>query len=123
MQKPDFEVDGWCLESGEAYHNAAPDSFRIPDRNQREGLQPGDFAKLIFCIKSGDEDPSVALEQMWVIVKERTAYGYIGVLDNEPCALEENDKFWRGTELPFSAEHVIDLMKRDKRAWRLPWRR
>lgn len=45
---------------------------------------------------------------MWVIVRERTAGGYIGMLDNTPATIEENDEFWVGTELPFEFRHIID---------------
>lgn len=50
---------------------------------------------------------------MWVLVRERTADGYLGVLDNEPNAIAENDELWLGTELPFSAKHVINIEERD----------
>ena len=50
---------------------------------------------------------------MWVLVRERTAHGYLGVLDNEPDAIAENDEFWLGSELPFSAKYVINIEDRD----------
>ena len=50
---------------------------------------------------------------MWVLVRERTADGYLGVLDNEPSAIAENDEFWLGSELPFSVKHVINIEERD----------
>ena len=109
MREPDFETDGWCLDDGEARHAAAPDTFWLPERQRRESLQPGDLAKLIFRISVDDAHESVAVERMWVIVRERTSDGYLGVLDNEPDAIAENDKFWLGTEFPFSAKHVIDI--------------
>ncbi len=58
-------------------------------------------------------DENVAVERMWVLVRERTADGYLGVLDNEPDAIAENDEFWLGSELPFSAKHVINIEERD----------
>ncbi|MCJ1962802.1 hypothetical protein [Novosphingobium mangrovi (ex Hu et al. 2023)] len=27
MREPDLQVDGWCLDDGEVYHAAAPDTF------------------------------------------------------------------------------------------------
>lgn len=113
MREPDFEKDGWCLEDGEAYHAAAPDPFWIPELYKREGLEVGDIAKLIFRISVDDKDDNVAVERMWVLVRERTTDGYLGVLDNEPSAIAENDEFWLGSELPFSAKHVIDIEERD----------
>jgi uncharacterized protein YegJ (DUF2314 family) len=114
MRKPDFEIDGWCLENGETYHAKAPDTFWIPERQKRENLKPGDLAKLIFRISVDNEDDDVAVERMWVLVRELVPGGYLGVLDNEPDAIAENDEFWLGTELPFSAQHIIDIQERDE---------
>ncbi|KQZ72657.1 hypothetical protein ASE06_09180 [Sphingopyxis sp. Root214] len=113
MREPDFEVDGWCLENGEAYHAEAPDTFWLPERSRRETLQPGDIAKLIFRISVENEEESVAVERMWVLVREVVPGGYLGVLDNELDAIAENDEFWLGTELPFTAKHVINIEERD----------
>lgn len=114
MREPDFDVDGWCLDDGEEYHRAAPDTFWIPGREAREGLQPGDLAKLIFRINVDDPEAPVAVERMWVLVRERTPGGYLGVLDNDPDALAENEEFWSGIELPFAARHVINIDERDE---------
>jgi len=113
MREPDFEIDGWCLEDGEAYHADAPETFWIPDRDRRESLEAGDHAKLIFCINVDNADGNVSFERMWVLVRERTSAGYLGVLNNEPDTVAENDEFWLGTELPFSAKHVIAIDERD----------
>jgi hypothetical protein len=113
MREPDFDIDGWCLEDGEAYHADAPDTFWIPERHRRESLEAGDLAKLVFRISVDNAEENVSVERMWVLVRERTAEGYLGVLDNEPDAIAENDEFWLGTELPFSAKHVINIEERD----------
>lgn len=113
MREPDFDIDGWCLDDGEAYHAAAPATFWIPERHRRESLEAGDLAKLIFRISVDNADESVSVERMWVLIRERTADGYLGVLDNEPDAIAENDQFWLGSELPFSAKHVINIEERD----------
>lgn len=113
MREPDFEIDGWCLEDGEAYHAEAPETFWLPERQRRENLQPGDLAKLIFRISIDSPDENVAVERMWVLVRERTSAGYLGILDNEPDAIAENDEFWLGTELPFSAKHIINIQEKD----------
>jgi hypothetical protein len=114
MREPNFEIDGWCLEDGEAYHADAPETFWLPERQRRESLQPGDIAKLIFRISVDNSEENVAVERMWVLVRERTSGGgYLGILDNEPDAIAENDEFWLGTELPFSAKHVINIQEKD----------
>ena len=109
MRIPDFEHDGWCLEDGEERHQENPASFEIPPLAVREILQPGDFAKLIFRLAVDDEDDYGAVERMWVIVRERVDGGYIGMLDNEPGSIAENDAFWRGAEIPFAFRHIIDV--------------
>ena len=113
MREPDIEVNGWCLEDGEAYHRETPDTFWIPDRSSRENLQPGDLAKLIFRISVDNPDEPSAVERMWVVVRERIPGGYLGVLDNDPDAIAENDVLWSGVELPFAARHVININARD----------
>ena len=113
MRKPELAVDGWCLHSGEEYHATAPETFPIPSLDARENLKPGDFVKLIFEIHvDSDEDP-YQVERMWVIVREVTAEGYLGVLDNDPYCISENDQFWSGIELPFEPQHVIAIQSRD----------
>ncbi|PSJ57036.1 DUF2314 domain-containing protein [Kumtagia ephedrae] len=114
MREPTFEIDGWSLEDGETYHAAAPETFWIPSRQKRESLQPGDLVKLIFRISVDDADESIAVERMWVLVRERIVGGYLGMLNNEPSAIAANEEFWLGTELPFSAKHVINIEEKDE---------
>jgi len=110
MREPNYERDGWCLDDGEAIHREAPATFLIQNLETRRSLQVGDLAKLIFRIAvRGDEFGSV--ERMWVIVRERTSIGYVGTLDNKPDAIEPNDEFWLGTELPFEYRHIIDVCR------------
>ena len=127
-RKPDLLSDGWCLEDGEEYHQAAPGSFQIPELSVRNALQPGDYAKLIFAIAVAD-DKQPSYERMWVIVRERVATGYLGLLDNDPDSITENDRLWSGVELPFEPRHIIDVLRGDSasialasgvvtRAWR-----
>jgi hypothetical protein len=127
MRLPDFEVDGWCLDDGEEYHLAAPDTFWIPDLKDRESLQPGDLVKLIFRISVDNAEEPVAVERMWVVVRERVGNEYLGILDNDPTAIYENDEFWSGIELPFNVRHIINIdMSNDATmeiAGRLPKRR
>ena len=112
MRQPDFEQDGWVLEDGEERHRATPGTFPIPPLELREGLQRGDYVKLIFRIAvEEDED---AYERMWVIVTSRIENGYLGILNNEPSLIAENADFWLGSELPFNARHVIAALPGDE---------
>lgn len=77
-QPATLDRDGWQLESAEARHAANPDIFWIPPRAQREGLQPGDGAKLLFQIES-EETTGIerGVERMWVIVRCRVGSLYV----------------------------------------------
>lgn len=113
MREPDFEHDGWCLEDGEELHREAPETFWLPELKDRQSLQPGDLVKLIFRISVDNEEEPVAVERMWVIMRERVGEHYLGILDNDPYAIEENEEFWSGIELPFAPRHVIDIDRAD----------
>jgi hypothetical protein len=108
LRPPDFQRDGWYLDDGEERHREAPATFWIPDLELRQILEPGDFAKLIFQIAVGDE---TEVEQMWVIVRERVPGGYVGMLNNEPSTITENEVFWLGAELPFEYRHIIAVQR------------
>ena len=109
MRAPNFELDGWCLEDGEERHRSAPATFEIPELVDRQSLRRGDFAQLIFKIAIDDDEDPESIERMWVIVRERTREGYIGMLNNRPATIPENDDLWVGTELPFEARHIITV--------------
>ena len=114
MREPSWEIDGWHLDSGEEYHAESPETFWIPSPEARANMQRGDYAKLIFRIAVVSEEYPVSVERMWVVVRERVGPNYFGLLDNEPDAIDENDELWLGTELPFRAEHVIDIQPADQ---------
>jgi uncharacterized protein YegJ (DUF2314 family) len=109
MREPNWTADGWELESGEIRHAEAPDSFWIPPREDRERLRLGDIVQLLFRIELDDEDESEIVERMWVVVRGRVGNLYFGILDNQPASIAENEELWIGAELPFRAEHVIDI--------------
>ena len=101
-----MNADGWKLESAEARHAANPDAFWIPPRAQREGLQPGDGAKLLFQIASAG---SSGVERMWVIVRRRMADSYVGVLDSTPTSTDAASSMVRGLMVVFAPEHIADI--------------
>jgi len=121
VREPDYETDGWCLENGEELHREAPHTFWLPALKDRQSLQPGDLVKLIFRISLYDEEEPVAVERMWVIVRERVGDQYLGILDNNPYAIEENEQLWSGIELPFSPCHIIDIDRADAAAPPVPF--
>lgn len=98
----------WSLVDGEARAKEHPGTFEIPPRKEREQLQPGYFAKLIFVT------PQMVAqnvgERMWVRVLERktgaSGVYYRGQLDNSP-GLVSGIK--AGDELQFEPKNVIDI--------------
>lgn len=95
-------MSGWRLADVEERAREAPNSFRIPSRQERETLQPGDAAKLIFTT-AGDG------ERMWVLVKLATDGHYVGSLENRPVVIEG---LAPGDAIGFGPEHVADLDRR-----------
>ena len=105
-----MNADDWKLESAEARHAANPDTFWIPPRAQREGLQPGDGAKLLFHIPS---QGGSGVERMWVIVRRRLEGLYVGVLDSTPLAVDSRS-LPRGSTVVFAPEHIADISRPDR---------
>jgi hypothetical protein len=114
MREPDLQIDGWCIASGEAKHAADPETFEIPDRADRDSLEPGDVVKLIFYFNNTDPREQVASERMWVLVRQRIPGGYFGVLDNFPWSEPMNEEFHDGMELPFAAHHIIEIQAKNE---------
>jgi hypothetical protein len=113
MRLATFKRDFWQLRSGEESHRRDPDRFWIPPREDRENLRRGQSVKLIFDIEAEDETGKVQIqgERMWVTVAERIGDLFIGILENQPGCLEPTESTYlcMGAEVPFAAEHVIDI--------------
>lgn len=98
----DAAVD-FRLGNSEALHRAAPRSFFIPGRAERDSLGAGDAAKLMFEII----DPGPGLpgaERMWVTVTGHDADGYTGVLTSVPSVITT---VRQGDAIRFGPGHVI----------------
>jgi hypothetical protein len=113
LRLPSIERDSWELRSGEVSHAANPKTFWIPPLAQRQGLRRGDGVKLDFDIEAVEEDGSLSRhgERMWVIVTGHHGDTFIGILDNQPEAIEPGEGVYlqKGAEIPFLAEHVVDI--------------
>ncbi len=97
----------YILVNVEDMNKEHPDTFGIHSREDRDSLQPGDIAKLLFEYTSG-----LPTERMWVQVKESKDGTYLGELDNVPC----NDLLDFGDEVEFGPENVADIFDLDKEA-------
>lgn len=95
------------IADGEAEAAAAPRSFFIPSREERESLRPGDLAKLLFELI----DPQAGQpggERMWVEVVSSADGRYTGVLANVPSAITT---ITAGDPVEFGPEHVISTLE------------
>jgi hypothetical protein len=102
------QLDGpvtFTLDSGVELHQEAPDTFYLPPEEERTSLRPDDFAKLIFRITNGEK---VAVERMWVRVREVRPEDYVGTLDNQPYCTEA---IHIGLRVEFHADHVIQIRR------------
>lgn len=113
MRFPTIEIDFWQLRSAEESHLKNPDNFWIPPLEERKSVQRGDAVRLIFDIEVENETGGLEVsgERMWVLVKEPISDGFIGILDNQPACSDFEDNFYLcfGAEVPFRAEHIIDI--------------
>ena len=104
MRLPTLEKDYWELRSAEAMAAQKPSTFSIPPLDHREALQVGQAAKLIFDIESEDETGRRIIqgERIWVIISEKIAHEYIGILDSQPASFAPSDAVYLcfGAEVP-----------------------
>ena len=118
MRLPTLKEDFWQLRSAEESRRANPQAFHIPPLEERQQLKRGHAAKLIFDIEAVDEagNPSVGGERMWVIVSGRHGDFYLGILDSQPASIVPGEDVYLcfGAEIPFKAEHVIEIAEPPK---------
>jgi hypothetical protein len=96
----------YTLKSGVTRHSRHPETFWIPDREERESLRPGDMVKLMFVVPEETRGPST--ERMWVKVTRDSNGAYRGELNNAPVFIRHLPK---GTLIKFGPEHVIDITR------------
>jgi uncharacterized protein YegJ (DUF2314 family) len=80
--------------------------FELPDLRDRQTLQPGDYAKVIFEAVA----PWGPGERMWVKVEILFDNGrYLGTLSNTPIAVTELNA---GDKVEFGSENICEIMRR-----------
>jgi hypothetical protein len=109
MKNTEYTLNGWELVDGEERNQLDPDTFEIPTLEERTNLKDGDYAKLIFWIALDDTGERDYHERMWVIVNESTSSGYVGTLDNQPGAVDDDHSLQYGSQVAFEPRHVIDI--------------
>jgi len=68
------------IDSGLERHRQHPDSFWVPDAEEKAELRPGDSVKLMWSVKHY----AAAGERMWVEITHRKGDQLVGRLDNWP---------------------------------------
>lgn len=96
----------WYLGDAEAEQRRYPRSFFIPSRAERESLKVGDCVRLLFCLVDGGPDRPRA-ERMWLDVAEVGAGSYVGVLTNQPTAIDDLNV---DDLVSFGPQHVISIL-------------
>ncbi len=94
----------WHLGSGVESNRAYPESFEIPDEEDKQALEPGDAVKLMFRMR--DE----WCERMWVDVVTVKKRRLVGRLRNDPAAIP---RLYFGDTVKFRREHIIDILWKD----------
>lgn len=100
----------YTLISGVEMNAAHPDTFEIPDNNERAALVPGQYAKVGF-------QPTAPIgfsgERMWVEVRKVSMKGlkveYTGVLANDPVCFAPG-YLKCGDKVVFGPEHVLSIL-------------
>jgi uncharacterized protein YegJ (DUF2314 family) len=100
-------ANSWVLENVEVAAKEKPDTFFIPDREEREGQAIGDEVRLHFLIM--DSPAKHRAERMWVEITEVTGSSlkYRGILTNEPSCIADLSI---GDEIEFGVEHIAQTI-------------
>jgi uncharacterized protein YegJ (DUF2314 family) len=90
------------LIDGVARNTENPDTFCIPNEEEKDMVKEGMLCKLGFetpdCGECGGE-------RMWVVVTNKTEGGFVGTLRNEPVFLDLEF----GDEVHFQRKNIIDI--------------
>ncbi len=91
------------IESGLALHGEHPDTFWVPNAEEKADLRPGDLVKLMWVINRPRKSWPGG-ERMWVKITHRDGDNFVGTLDNWPVYV-----YLRPDEtVRFHAEAIID---------------
>lgn len=90
----------WHLGDGVIRNREHPDTFDIPEDDEKALIQSGMFVKLMFEMKDG------WCERMWVQVTRIDRRRMVGELRNQPIGIP---RLTSGAEVRFTRDHVIDI--------------
>jgi hypothetical protein len=90
----------WHLLSGIKQNRKHPESFQIPDEEEKQAIEPGMLVKLFF-----DMNGKWA-ERMWVEVVAVKRRRIVGTVINQPVAIP---RLYPGDMVRFKRDHIIDI--------------
>jgi Uncharacterized protein conserved in bacteria (DUF2314) len=93
-------IHRWHLSSGVKRNRKYPDSFQIPDEEDRLAVVPGLVVKLMFEMRDGWG------ERMWVNVTAVKRRHLVGTLINLPVGIP---RLTAGDKIKFKRDHIIDI--------------
>jgi hypothetical protein len=97
--------DRWHLESGVKRNREHPETFWIPDEEEKQAIEPGVFVKLMFDTTDLWGRTNWG-ERMWVEVVAIKKRHIVGVLRNQPLGIPRLEF---GNQLKFKRHHIIDI--------------
>ena len=108
-ESPTFEEHGWELESAEDRHAQAPDTFLIPDQEERTSLKIDQRVQLLFLfiVAAPDGTPEFQCEKMWVTIDVASDGSYQGTLDSCPASSKAVSP---GDVISFGPQHVVSVV-------------
>lgn len=93
-------IERWHLSSGVKRNRQYPDTFQIPDEEDRLAVGPGLIVKLMFEMRDGWG------ERMWVKVTAVKRRHLVGTLENLPAGIP---RLLPGDKIKFKRDHIIDI--------------
>ncbi len=99
------------VESGVAAHQAHPNSFWIPDDDEKELLRPGDRVKLMWSIQNPKRGWASG-ERRWVTIADRDGDKLVGTIENWPVFAYLHPE----EEVSFRPDDTIDCILVDEAA-------
>lgn len=93
--------DEYSLMDGVEQNKKYPESFYIPEEEDKDLIYPGVSCKLGFEPKL----PYKLTERMWVEVTGKTKTGFVGTLSNQPVNL----RLKPGDKVYFESKHILDI--------------
>jgi hypothetical protein len=95
----------WHFTSGVTQNRTYPDTFWIPDDEEKADIEPGDTVRAMFQMRADNW-----CERMWVTVTEVKGSKIIGTLSNQPIGIPRLEF---GDKVKLHRDHIIDIQWHD----------